>query len=648
MSTNLNELNVLVVEDDDFQRQMLVKMLGSLGVASVNSTSNGKLALDILHAENGEPTDIVVCDLNMPEMDGLEFLRHLGQGGNQVSVIITSALGSKLLESAGKMSRMYGIKLLGVVEKPIMPAQFQELFSRHEVTEKKWQQPAAEKIFTLEEILQGIREKQFEPFFQPKANLKSGRLTGAEALARWHHPLHGVIGPYSFISQLEQSGNIDELTFIMLEKAAAACRRCHDKGHPLSVSVNLSLVSLDNPELADKITRMVRNNGIDTQYIVLEITESAVMTNAAQALENLARLCMHGFSLSIDDYGTGYSSMQQLTRIPFSELKIDQSFVKDFVDNQALRVVVESSIDMAHKLRIKSVAEGVETQQHWDMLSGVGCDTAQGYFLAKPMDESAFHDFIIRYNHKSAEISPPHQPDQRDINILIVDDDSFTRKMVRRVLIDIGFVNITEADCADSAINLLNANNFDLIITDVDMPGKNGLQFAQLIRMGKTPVKSEIRIILLTSFSNTAVLSAALALDVNGFLVKPITQAAMDEKIYQAMSERLHLHAPLAYESIKTTLVNGVNHTSASSKTHQGAAITLGHHEAQEIIQDQNQYHLPLRRLRPGMILEEQIHLPDGTLLLSSGHTFSELSINRLNDLATLLPKKVFAVQDIS
>ncbi len=138
---------------------------------------------------------------------------------------------------------------------------------------------------------------------------------------------------------------------------------------------------------------MGRAGGGDPHHIVLETTESAAMTDVAPALENLARLRMHGFVLSIDDYGTGYASMQQITRIAFSELKIDQSFVKDFASNQALRVIVESSIEMAHKLRVKSVAEGVETQQDWDTLKGMGCDIAQGYFIASPMYLSAFVEF---------------------------------------------------------------------------------------------------------------------------------------------------------------------------------------------------------------------------------------------------------------
>ncbi len=389
-----HELNFLVVEDDDFQRRMIVNMLHSLGAHSVRDAGGGKQALAMINGEHGQSIDVVVCDLNMPEMDGLEFLRNLGQQQLPISIVIVSALGSQLLASAGRMARMHGMQLLGVIEKPVTHAQLKAVLAKHVRSGNKWQQPADNSVtFTVEEILQGIRAEQFEPFFQPKSDLRTGRVTGAEALARWIHPQHGVISPHAFIPQLEQSGNIDGLTFLMLEKSAAACRSLHDQGHMLAISVNLSLSSLNDTDLADKIAHIVRNAGIDTRYIVLEITESAAMTDAAHALENLARLCMKGFILSIDDYGTGYSSMQQLTRIPFGELKIDQSFVKDFSANQTLRIAVESSIDMAHKLKIKCVAEGVETQQDWDMLKNMGCDTAQGYFIAKPMDLAAFVEF---------------------------------------------------------------------------------------------------------------------------------------------------------------------------------------------------------------------------------------------------------------
>lgn len=391
-----NDLNILVVEDDDFQRKMIIKMLASSVTASISDACNGQEALEMIRGKSEKSIDLVICDLNMPKMDGLEFLRHLSEGKHNIAVIIASALNSKIIAAAGRMAKMYGIKLLGVIEKPIMQRQLKTLLLTYKHSEHKWQQPknaAAASSFTLEEILHGIREKQFEPFFQPKVDFKTDRITGAEALARWMHPERGMVSPYAFIPLLEQNGNIDELTFLMLEKSAAACRSLHAKGHKITVSVNLSLTSLDDTALANKITKVVQDAGLEPRHVILEITETAAMTDVAHALENLARLCMKGFGLSIDDYGTGYSSLQQLTRIAFSELKIDQSFVTDIANNESLRIVVESSIDMARKLKVKSVAEGVETKQDWDMLKSAGCDTAQGYFIAKPMNLASFVEF---------------------------------------------------------------------------------------------------------------------------------------------------------------------------------------------------------------------------------------------------------------
>jgi len=396
---NANELNFLVVEDDDFQRKILVNMLRSLGATSISDAANGQQALDILHSENAQLMDIAICDMNMPEMDGMEFLRHLGQENSAISIIILSMLDKALLASVAKMSLAYGMKLLGVIEKPISVAQLEALISKYARVDIKPQQVVnAGPRFSLEEILQGVSAKQFEPFFQPKVDLKTGRISGAEALARWVHPKHGVIAPYEFIKLLEESSKMDELTFNILEKSVAASRILHDNGHAISISVNLSLTSLTDIRLANRITQMVREAGVDPQQIILEITESAAMTEVALALENLARLRMNGFGLSIDDYGTGYASMQQLTRIAFTELKIDQSFVKDFAANPALRIIIESSINMAHKLQVKSVAEGVETQEDWDTLKSMNCDAAQGYFIAKPMSLSSFVDFCAEYS----------------------------------------------------------------------------------------------------------------------------------------------------------------------------------------------------------------------------------------------------------
>lgn len=646
----ITDLNVLIVEDDDFQRNILINMLNSLGIASILSASNGKQALDVIRATNSTPIDVALCDLNMPEMDGMEFLRHLGEEYQNIAVILTSGLEGKLLTSIGRMAQMYGIQLLGVIEKPVLLLNLKEHLLKHGSSSRKIPQPAA-KSFTLEEILHAVRADQFEPYFQPKVDMKTGRLVGAEALARWIHPEYGVISPYSFIPQLEQTGNIDDLTFRILRKSATAVRSLHDKGHLLTASVNLSLVSLDDTALADKITQAVSEAGVDPQYIVLEITESAAMTNVAPALENLARLCMNGFALSIDDYGTGASNLQQLTRIAFGELKIDQSFVKDFADNKSSRIVVKSSIDMAHKLLIKSVAEGVETQQDWDALKIVGCDAVQGYFIAKPMDLMAFNDFVASFKHKFTHLLPISAPEPvqkaNKIKILVVEDDNFTRKIILRILRDFGYANIVDVDNAESAINLFETNTFDLIITDVNMPRMNGLKFVQLIRAGKTHAKPDTRIVVLTSFSQTEIVGSALALDINGFLVKPIIPAVVEDKLTQALSERMHLHSPMAYEAVRTELKSLPILEDSKEPISLGAVgITLSDHPTQSSSGSMHGYRLALRRLRPGMILNENIYLKDGTLILSSGHALSELSINRLRDLEALLPSEGIAVQE--
>lgn len=394
--TPAGELVALVVEDHDFQRQTVARMLRALGLLHVLEAADGLQAMGMLW--DGMPTsalvDIVVCDLDMPEMDGMELLRHIGQAQCATSVIISSAKERPLLASVEKMALAYGVWLLGVIEKPVTLAALGDLIARRDLPRVSPKpHVVGEQSFGIDEILRGMRHEQFETFYQPKAELASGRTIGAEALARWRHPECGIVAPYAFIAVLEQSGNIDALTFRMLHNAAVACSGWRLNGFDVAVSVNLSLVSLTDTTLADRVTAIVRSAGLAPCHMVLEITETATMTELAPALENLARLRMRGFGLAIDDYGTGFASMQQLTRVPFTELKIDQSFVTDYADNPSSRAVVESSVEMARRLNLRSVAEGVETQSDWNALHALGCDIAQGYFIARPMEEQAFLGF---------------------------------------------------------------------------------------------------------------------------------------------------------------------------------------------------------------------------------------------------------------
>jgi EAL domain-containing protein (putative c-di-GMP-specific phosphodiesterase class I)/CheY-like chemotaxis protein len=381
------ELNFLVVEDQAFQRAMLLRVLAGLGATAVTAAADGREALEIIAAQD-PAVDVVVSDLDMPDMDGMEFMRHLGELRTPVAVVLASALETSVLASVDTMARAYGVEVLGVIEKPVTPANLAAILDRYQA-----RRPAAVRAedvtptSTVEEIVAGLEGGEFEPFFQPKVDLGSGQVTGAEALARWRRKRDGkLVPPSMFIELVERHDLIDRLTWIMLRESAAFCRAWRaSSGLDVTISVNLSIKSLANPQIAEQITELVRAAGVEPRHMVLELTESAAMTNIGQALENLSRLRMKGFGLSIDDYGTGYSSMLQLTRIAFTELKIDQSFVLNAVRQKSARVILESSLEMARRLGIASVAEGVETRQDWDLLRRLGCQVAQGYFIARPM-----------------------------------------------------------------------------------------------------------------------------------------------------------------------------------------------------------------------------------------------------------------------
>jgi EAL domain-containing protein (putative c-di-GMP-specific phosphodiesterase class I)/DNA-binding NarL/FixJ family response regulator len=386
-----SDLKFLAVEDHEFQRGLLLKMLARLGATQVSTAADGQAALDIVKSSHPS-IDIIISDLDMPGMDGLEFMRHLSEARIPVAIILASALESVLLDSIETMTRAYGVKILGVIQKPITPEKLDALIKLHVPAQANQNRPGGSDLsFTIEEIGQGLANDEFEPFLQPKVLLARRSIKGAEALARWRHPQKGIIAPYAFVGLLEKHNQIDELTWMMLRKSAAFCREWRAKtNRDVNVSVNVSVKSLGDVHFADRVQELVGIENLDPRNMILEVTESAATTDIRHSLENLSRLRMKGFGLSIDDYGTGYSSLQQLTRIAFTELKIDQSFVANAAFQQSARIILESSLEMAKKLGIATVAEGVETQDQWDLVRQLGCELAQGYFIARPVAASEF------------------------------------------------------------------------------------------------------------------------------------------------------------------------------------------------------------------------------------------------------------------
>jgi EAL domain-containing protein (putative c-di-GMP-specific phosphodiesterase class I)/ActR/RegA family two-component response regulator len=386
LSVPYRNLRYLVVDDDPDQRYLIARTLSTMGLANVVEAASGRAALEVLSRAD-EAVDVVISDLQMPDVDGMELVRKIGEMALPVAVILVSALDDVLLGSAATMTQAYGVRIIGTIGKPVTRDKIFTVL-RHYVPHEAVVESSLDKAFPLEpeQVLAGISAGQFEPFFQPKVDVATGRVVGAEALARWRHPAYGLLGPETFLAPLGRAGYLDELSWIMLALAALEAGRWCSAGLNLSVAVNVSATSLADPNYAEAVTQIVTGQGLEPNRMTLELTESEAIRNVAAALENLTRLRMRGFGLAIDDYGVGYSSMQELSRMPFTELKIDRSFVTAAAASEKHGMMIAHTIEVARLLGLKTVAEGVETKAEMQLMRTLGCDMIQGFLIAEPMD----------------------------------------------------------------------------------------------------------------------------------------------------------------------------------------------------------------------------------------------------------------------
>ena len=253
---------------------------------------------------------------------------------------------------------------------------------------------ADDRMALQSELRHAIVNDELILHYQPKIDFNAGQVSGVEALVRWQHPKHGLMSPDKFIPLAEQSGLIKPLTKWVLKTALRQCEEWYRAGMHLSMAVNVSAISIQDPEFPDQMEKMLEDFDVPAGQLEIEITETAVMSEPVRAVECIRRLSALGFQVAIDDFGTGYSSMAYLKELLVAKIKIDKSFVKDMAVNHNDAVIVRSTVELGHNLGLKVVAEGVEDQMAWDKLKGLGCDSAQGYYMSRPLPTKDFMDWL--------------------------------------------------------------------------------------------------------------------------------------------------------------------------------------------------------------------------------------------------------------
>ena len=388
-------LTLLLVEDHGFQRRLGLRLLANLGLTRLHEAADGFQALDLLRALP-DPPDVVLVDLDMPGMDGVEFIGIVAQDRLAHSIAVVSAMEPALLHTVQVMAKASGLRVLGCIEKPLTPGKLTTVLSLYESGPGPTAMPSDVEV-SLEEVRDALAHGDITAHFQPQAEFGNGKIVGVEALARWRLADGRMVPPTVFVPLMEAGGLVDELTGLMLVQACAWSKRWQARDLDLRVSVNVSAQNLTGPEVADRYEAVLREHGVNPEHIVLEITESSVMSDTARGLGMLARLRLKGFGLSVDDFGTGYSSLSQLSQIPFTELKIDRGFVSGAPTQPRKRAMIETSLDLARKLDLSVVAEGVETIEEWQLLAQLGCDFAQGYLISAPVPGEQLPDAIQRW-----------------------------------------------------------------------------------------------------------------------------------------------------------------------------------------------------------------------------------------------------------
>ena len=381
-------MKILIVDDDPFLLKIMNLQLRNFGLRDqgfdeVVAFERGQQAIDALQA-GGAGIGLVFCDLHMPEMDGLEFIRHLGQVSYRGGLVLVSGKGERILETAEQLSRAHGLNLVGAIDKPVTPERLREVVAA--LVGQAGTAVDGDVRLSDDSLRRALASGQLVNYYQPIVSLRSGEVVRYEALLRWQHPEQGLLLPALILDAIVDRELRGRVADHVLTEAIAQIARWNADGDAARVSVNFALgeddLDLGFPE---RIAASARAAGLQESAIALELTFTGSIEHLSMPLEVLARLRLKHFRLCLDRFGTAGSTFELLRDIPVDELKIDGSFVHGARHKRSLAAVLGCSVALAHQLELDAGAIGIEDRDDWDFLRSLGFDHGQGYFIAPPM-----------------------------------------------------------------------------------------------------------------------------------------------------------------------------------------------------------------------------------------------------------------------
>jgi EAL domain-containing protein (putative c-di-GMP-specific phosphodiesterase class I)/FixJ family two-component response regulator len=395
---------VLIVDDDLFANKVICAQLTKLGFTNLEGFTDPLKALDFLRL-NVDKIALIICDLQMPTLDGIEFVREVAHEGYTGKVILVSGEDPRLLRSAQRLVEAMGLLTLGAIQKPVRLEALTSIFEK-EFSVKKTR---ALQTFEIEAVKRALANNELVNYYQPKVDLSTGLVVGVEALIRWIHPEHGVVSPAAFLPALEKAGCDDALLRHVLTGETGALRLLRDIARidpDFKVAVNVSDANLADVGLPEKLLSLMQTYGVAAKNLVLEISENRASGSRTKHNSTLSRLALRGFTLSLDDFGGGKTTMNDLSDIAISEIKFDRAFVHNAHRDSAQKMSLHSFIKMAEALDLITVAEGVENIEDWDVLKALGCNVAQGYIIAKPMPLEVLDSWLAHWAENRKKLFP--------------------------------------------------------------------------------------------------------------------------------------------------------------------------------------------------------------------------------------------------